>query len=127
MYHFVQQPSAGKRQWSGIAEAQQQLRLFASVREEFALQLLTQDGNFAGLVEIGVGNALLREAQQETLQTAACCHPVVNMVAGLVINARWDDTEIFLRSALFCVSALSMSLTIGSLSQRGRLGAPRAA
>ena len=32
----------------GIAEAQQQLRLFASVREEFALQLLTQGGNFAG-------------------------------------------------------------------------------
>ena len=78
----MQWSSAGKRQWSGIAEAQQQLRLFASVGEEFALQLLAQGGHFAGLVEIGVGNALLREVQQETLQAAACCHPVGNMVCG---------------------------------------------
>ena len=39
----MQRPSAGKRQWGGITEAQQQLRLFVSVGEEFALQLLAQD------------------------------------------------------------------------------------
>ena len=47
--------------------------------------------------------------------------------AGLVISAKWDEDAIFFKSDLFCDLPLSMDFTMGSLIQRGRLGAPRAA
>ena len=42
-------------------------------------------------------------------------------------SAKWDEDAIFFKSDLFCDLPLSMDFTMGSLIQRGRLGAPRAA
>ena len=69
------------RQRFAVADAQENLRI-GTVNEGFILQWMAHGRDFAGLVEVGVGDARFGEAQEQVLQGTAGCDPGGNAVVA---------------------------------------------
>lgn len=76
-----------RRQRFAVADAQENLRI-GTVNEGFILQWMAHGRDFAGLVEVGVGDARFGEAQKQVLQGAAGGDP-----GGYVIVAAGEEDE----------------------------------